>query len=467
MTLKAKGAPHIPMQECHYSIKKNPIILQESLVAARHYIALFYKIDVPNQEQYFTLANAHYTLALQQSLNSKRCKMHLNSSITLLQNLNSSYKDAHWYSLIANCYVKRAELYEEEGNLKTALCDYLRVFELFHPSNFSIHNPTENNFSKVAFNSWLSENSKTLLLSNNLLVAQTAICITDLLLNQYLPAKLYNQLELKTPMFYIDIALENLSKLPSHEDEILITEAYAYQMAALAKTNQNLHEALDYFHCSLKKAFSVSTEASFDVLLDIYNSLGLLYEQYSQDLVIHKHFNNHFDHAMIYFTIALFFHPMPKTSNDHRYKTDQDDYHETCSYYDGQELLNIILDSIHRALDPYPHPLSLDVMQNLIDALLFVYFCLIEGKLPNQEIASQLEEKDKLDNFAQHIFFLVSEFNRRNNSQAHLQLMIEKDEKNFLCNIKDNLYQCLNIPKKDNVIPLKKKSLSILFANEF
>lgn len=525
------------MQERHYSIKKNQTILQKSLLAAGQFITLFYKLNSPCSQQYFMLAAAHYILALREDLSRRRCKMHLNSCITLLQNLsfenlspeNLSTEDRNplWHSLLANAYARRAELYEDEDGLEQALNDYLRVLELFdatclafenhktlisnnYPyylnkqdlnnrdrdrdqnvrsqrlsldngqsclenginseSDISLEDDFDQQIDRMMLETRLSELTLSItpyipLGIDRLSIAQTSICVADLLLTRFFPIGQYRYLDLKLkpPMFYLDLAFLNLSKLKNEEDETFMTAAYAYQIAALTVEAHNFSQAISFYHLSLRQIFKASSKAACQTLGDIYNSLGLLYEQHTQNIIIEKPNNIGADHAMIYFATAMFFYPtyiIPENqASNSSIKNKEydhcDDYPDFNHFYDSQDSLNIIFDSIHRALDPYPYPISLAVLRDFIDALIFAYFCIQDQSLPNQELAIQLKTGVQLDNFAQHIYWLLSEYNRRENRQARLQLFMSENEKKSSVYFQESLYYVLNQPKKTNVIPIK------------
>jgi tetratricopeptide (TPR) repeat protein len=516
------------MQDRQYSIKKNPKMLQESFIAASQFMALFYKIEAPNPEQYFTLAAAHYTLAQKPDISRKRCKMHLNSSITLLQNLTHSYQNDQGVSLLANCYARRAEIFEAEEKLPQALQDYVKVLAIFEKSSLKTStNTTTNTTTDTTTDTTITMDF------DRLLIAQTSISIADLIVNHEVSSegergansacdKLEHSAKLHPPIWYIEKALENLSKLPIEEDEILLTQAYAHQIAAMAIANKDLNQAFEHYRLSLQKAFRASNKAACQILGDIYNGLGILYEEQDKDVVIEKSVSKTMDHAMVYFAIALFFYPCyenqenhetqgsngnqvnqgqgnpghgnpknqnpgnqenlsnqgnPKKHSTHNEESEQftafpilnqdncpeppysqSQYSESTDLdiHGCPEMLDIIYDSIHRALDPYPYPLPLTLIQNLIDALIFAYFCMMDGSLPNQELFFKLKEKECLDRFAQHIFWLLAEFQRRENRQGRFAVLVENDTRNFADNIQERVFNFLNRPQKNNVVQIKK-----------
>lgn len=460
---KSKGT----MQKRYNCFKKNQKILKASFLTARQFIDLFYHIDSPSNEEYFTLATAHYTLALQQNLSKNLCKMHLNSSITLLQNLPKADRCSHWQSLIANSYAKRAELLEQEDVLPQALNDYLRILALFEPHLNLKHSPVNPHSNSNILNATNTTNTTqnqpvNRFDSDRLLIAQTAISVADLILNQCFAVELYVDLALKEPIFYINTALENLSKLPQEEDEILLTLAYAQQISALAAAanHQDFPQALIRFRLALKYAFKASSKRSCHILGDIYNSLGLLFEQQNLCLTIEPETDQQSDHAFIYFALALFFCPT-QTLIDNPIFTDYQHHQlnrnpEFTECTDGQEFLDIIFDNIHRTLEYNPYPISIEVLRDLIDALIYVYFCLIDNTLPNQAISKLLKQKEPLDHFVQHIYWLFSEYNRRKNQKSSLLSFMDEIEQNLSQDISDKICDFFNAPKKDNVIQFRK-----------
>lgn len=439
------------MQEQYYTIKKNQPVKLESIAAAKQCVALFYKIESPDVDQFFNLAAAHFTLSQQHTLSNKHCRMHLNSSITLLQKIrplnNSTKNKGAWLSLLANSYAKRAELSEMEDGLSQALNDYLRILDLFEANtinNIQFH--SMNSKQNSAASSSAIDFTSNL---DRLLIAQTALSIADLVVNQLISEETCDSLNIKKPIYYINLALETLSKLPKEEDEIIITLAFAHQMLALATASQDFNLALSRYRISLSHAFSATPKAACQILGDLYNSLGLLYEMDSQDLLIAPDLNKGSDHAMIYFSIALFFCPIPDLTENNILP----------EYPDSHELIDIILNSIHRTLDLYPYPLGLAVMEDFIDALIFVYYCIIDRCLPNEVLANRFTQADFLDFFAQHIYWLVSEYNRRINKQSSLLSYIEDSENNLGSSVSNNLEVFFNKPKTNNVFQFKRQGI--------
>lgn len=360
-------------------VSKSHRTFNHSISAAKRFISLFHHIGYPTEEQLAMLAAAHYTLGLQDTISSQRAKMHLNSAITLLHSVNEHARKINWYSLMANAYIKRAELLEQNDGFEAAMIDYQKGLEIYEA-----HIPSH----KIPD-------------FDRLLLAQCAISIADLAVNE--EVEYYSPHCTQHPLFYINKALEYLSKLPKEQDEIWTTLAYAHQIAGIALTSMDLFDAAEAFRTAIAMAFKAEPKAACQILGDIYNSMGLLYEQHFQQCPIQKAASCLNEQAMIYFGIALLF-----SAND-TLAEDEDSY-----------LLDAVFEIIYRALDPFLTPLSPTVMRDFIDALIFIYYCIVDNTLPNQDQFYPLNQPEFLKVYAQHIYWLVMECQRRENPDARL-----------------------------------------------
>jgi tetratricopeptide (TPR) repeat protein len=397
----------------HQQYSPNPPTFQESLDAAEQFVSLFHHINAPTEEQHAVLAAAHYTLASQDTISLYRSKMHLNSAITLLQGIKNH--PPNWFSLMANAYVKRAELVEQENGYTTAIFDYQRALEVFE----SYPEADITNLDK-------------------LMLAQCAISIADLVVHEQQFDEGFSHCF--HPLFYVNQALGYLSTLPMDEDEMWTTLAYAHQIAGLALTPIDRTEAIEAFRTAITMAFKADSKVACGVLGDIYNSMGLFYEQYFHNYPIQKVPLGYSDYAMIYFGVALFFSP-----------------NEAFPYDEDNLLLHSIFESIYRVLDPFLPSLSPTVMRDFIDALIFIYYCVSDQTLPNQELCRQLKEPEMLNTYAQHIYWLVVECYRRDNTQARLLKLVNPDKADTRLDTTELLGTILNQTPKNNVHYLKTK----------
>ncbi len=231
--------------------------------------------------------------------------------------------------------------------------------------------------------------------ADRLLIAQSAISIADLIVNEQIDDKALN---LNHPLFYINKALEYLREFKEPNDDSLSTYAYAHQIAGIALSVFHFEESKEAFRVALLMAFKTETIKIAPLLTDIYTCLGLLHEQQYEDCPIKKVPEYLLDYAMIYFGLALLFTPNG---------TEEDDE-------DGLTV-DSFFDLIYRALDPYITPLSHQVICDLIDALIYTYYCILSKSLPNKMLQDELSQPAMLDNFAQHIYWLVSEAYRKQN----------------------------------------------------
>jgi tetratricopeptide (TPR) repeat protein len=400
-----------------------------AISAAKSYIALYPKLNAPTKEQHSMLAAAHYTLSLQEDIPTSHAKMHTNSTITLLQNLPERNQD--FDSMMAKAYFKRAEFFENEYAYKAAGLDYQRALEVF--KNFD---------------------TETLTYDDKLLLAKSAISIADLILDNQLdnPIDHYldNQLEpgditekLYHPLYYVNKALEYLADIPKTNDEIWTTFAYAHQIAGLALSTIDAVEAKEAFRTAIAMAFKAEPISAANMLGDIYNSLGLLYEHQFRECPIQKEPPKFNDQSLIYFGIALFFTPS-----------------EEIPIEEDQQLLETVFETIYRALDPFLTPLSPTVLHDFIDALIFMYYCVADQTLPNYTLCQQLGEAETFETFAQHIFWLVSESYRREHHKGRLLEINQLHDSELVLDLDISLASLLN-PSQNKVHYLKKSSCTV------
>ncbi len=386
------------------------------LSAAHKFIHLYYHLKRPNAEQRTILATAYYTLSTQNNISCHRQKMHVNSAITLLKNITLQKRDNLWGSQIARAYFKRAELLEAKEAFSLATNDYvdtIAVLEQF-------------------------ESEQILDEADRLLIAQSAISIADLIVNEQIDDKALN---LNHPLFYINKALEYLRAFPEPNDDILSTYAYAHQIAGISLSVFHFEESKEAFRVALLMAFKTETIGISPLLTDIYTCLGLLYEQQYESCPIKKAPEYLLDHAMIYFGLALLFSPK---------ETEQDD--------EDVLTLDSFFDMIYRVLDPYISPLSHQLTCDLIDALIYAYYCVVNKSLPNKILQDELNQDDTLNNFAQHLYWLVSEAYRKQNPRVglnFLEILPQPEYENKL--YAEDILSIITQKKSNNVYYLTSK----------
>lgn len=373
-----------------------------SVETANQFIELVQQLSHPTQEQQAMLANAHFTLACHDATSFNLVKLHLNSAIALFQNLTE--RPVELTGMMAEAYFKRAALFEYEEAYASAFLDYQKILDIFEADNTNLEDP------------------------HKLLLAQTAISMADLILNQ---THLFPVHQKPHPLFYINQSLQYLTELPGHQEEICPTMAYAHQIAGLALTAIDGSEAKEAFRTAINLLFKTEPLIACEMLGDIYNSLGLLYEQERQDCpicVLSKPAN---EHALIYFTLALFFTPEEEIQSE-------------------SDSLNQIFETIYRCLDPFLTPLSSTVLKNLIDGLIFTYYCVNDNILPNETLNQQLAEKENFNNFAHHILSLVSESFRRDHFYGRLLDVMTIHESDLFLDLENSLDSLLE-PQKNKV----------------
>lgn len=379
------------------------------LSAAHKFIHLFDHLKRPSEEQRTILATAYYTLATQNNISSHRQKMHVNSAITLLKNIKTQKRSNHWGAQIARAYFKRAELLEAKEAFALATNDYqeaITVLEQF-------------------------ENEIILEDADRLLIAQSAISIADLIVNEEIDDKALN---LDPPLFYINKALEHMAELSHSNDNILSTYAYAHKIAGISLSVNHFEESKNAFRVALRMAFKTEVITICPLLVDVYTCLGLLYEQQYENDPLKKGSESLLDHAIIYYGLALLFSP------------------SDTNYDDEILTLDSLFDLIYRVLDPYISPLSHEISCDLIDALIFAYYCIHDKNLPNRLLAQEINKDDTLNSYAQHIYWLLSEAYYKKNPRvglAYLNILPNTFVDNQL--IAEDIFSIIQTKEKNNV----------------
>lgn len=342
---------------------------------AKKFISLYNQVLAPNDEQHTVVAAAHYSLASSQSISLSRCKMHVNSAISLLKKINSQERKDYWHSQIACAYAKRAELLEEKFDYAAAALDYQRAVDaLQYPSN---------DYDKLLF-------------------AQSALSIADLIVNEQIEAKKLESLNLEYPLSYVTQALEQLENIVDVDDNALTTQAYAHQIAAIIMGVDYFENALEAYEAAVLLALKADASSVCTLLADIYACIGLLYEERLDKCPIKKAPLNLIENAMIYFGMSLLFSPHEEHLG-----------FESSDKENNFMILESLFEMIYRVLDPFLTPISIKVTRDLIDALICAYLCGVEKTLPNSALTYHLNNAETLNTFAQHIYWLLEEYNRK------------------------------------------------------
>ncbi len=362
------------------------------VVAAQKYIRLFEEVKHPNSEQRAMLAAAFYTLSTEKNISSNRCRLHLNATISLLKQITISERSPNWANQIARAYFKRAELLEEKAQFILAIQDYRHAMEVLE----------------------LQEEEYLLQDEDRVLLAQAAISIADILVNEEIEISSLEEVTLLHPLFFINRALEHLEEISEVDEEIWVIHAYAHQIAAIALSIAHFEEAKEAFRISLLMAYKTEGNRICSLLADTYTCLGALYEEEYLRCPIQNTPDNLFQHSTLYFGLSLLFNPSEESEKENDTAT-----------------IESLFEMIYRVLDPYLVPLSYQAMCDLIDALIYAYLCVLAKALPNQVLQVQLNEPHMLDTLAQHIYWLVVEAYRRQHSHLNMIEIIPPFEPNI------------------------------------
>lgn len=366
------------------------------------------------ETQYFLLASAHHTLAKQEDLSFTRHKIHLNSAIALFQKMKK--RDFNQDLELAKAYFKRAENKESEHHFISASIDYQKNIELLEKQDPNI----------------LEEPSI-------LLIAQSAISIADILVNERVAAP---QLPESQPLYYVNKALEYLAKLTQESNALWTTLAYAHQVAAHALSDTDLDAATEAFRTSLLMAFKADPKSACPILADIYNSMGLLYLHYDEITPSAKFAMNFKEHANIYFCLSLFFNA-----------------HEPSDPEEIYDFLDSIFDMMYRHLDPYLPALPLSLITDFIDALIFGFYCVSNGSLPNPLLCQRLQQSDLSNTYAQHIYWLIVDLYRRENKNGRILDLCDPNKVDIKINAQELLQSLSN--KNTNISYFPKKIAAV------
>lgn len=384
------------------------------LFAAQKFIQLLEQIKYPTAEQRAMLATAYYTLVMQKNLSLHRKKLYVNTAITLLKSIPVSDREKHWNLKLAHAYFKRAEILEAKEQFNAASHDYHQVIEIL----------------KSAIK--ISKNDEALLL-----LAQASISIADLIVNEQVDTEKFM---LFHPLFYINQALEHLSEIEEVDDNLWTVHAYAHQIAAIILSENYFEEAKEAFRVGLLMAFKSETVRISPLLVDIYTSLGALYERQYEKCPIQKTSESLLQHSMIYFGLSVLFNENNADENE-----------------EDVLVMESLFEIIYRLLDPFLLPLSLEVIHDLIDALVYTYICAIDKSLPNQALEQKLSEVDTLNTLVQHIFWLVMEAYRKQNPRKDIFEIFKPTE--FRCEInREEILAVMKNSISDNIYYFKTKN---------
>lgn len=351
--------------------------LEAKIAAAKEIITRYPELNHSDEKEQALLASAHYTLTEEISISLKPAKMHINSAITLLQSIEK--KDIHIYLQLAYSYSRRAEICESENEFTFAATDYERALDIFE----------QHYIPKMHDDLGLDTSEFLEFQEDNIMhMAHCAISIADLLVNENFDVE---QLKNTEALNYVNISMEYLAKLPRMHQELWSTLSFVHYIAGLALWSIDAEEAIEAHRTSLNMAFKAETHGACHLLGDIYHSMAVIYESIGA-VPIQKNFYHANESAALYFQLASFF------------SFSETDDSEDCAWF-----INGLFETVYRILDPYAPILSPTVVRDFIDALVFGYFCISDGILPNQALCQKLQQQDLSNTYAQHIHWLVAE----------------------------------------------------------
>lgn len=360
-------------------------LLEAKIAAAKEIITSFREPDHQDEKQHALLASAHYTLTEESSVSLKPAKMHINSAITLLQAIKN--KDINIYLQLAYSYSRRAEICESENEFSLAITDYERaldIFECYYVPQMCF-DAEPDTLEELGLD---AEEFLEFQEDNIMHMAHCAISIADLLVNEEVnPEPLKNT----QALHYVNVSLEHLARLPRMHHELWSTLSFVHYIAGLALFSIDTEDAIEAHRTALAMAFKSETFGACHLLGDIYHSMAVFYESQAS-APIQKNFYHTQETAAIYFQLASFFSTVELDESD------------DCAW-----LINSLFDAVYRVLDPYSPSLSDSVVRDFIDALVFGYFCVADGLLPNQTLCQKLQQQDLSNTYAQHIHWLVAE----------------------------------------------------------
>ncbi len=361
--------------------------LDAKISAAKEIITRYPELEHRDEKEQALLASAHYTLTEESSISLKPAKMHINSAITLLQSIKD--KDINVYLQLAYSYSRRAEICESENEYTFAATDYERALDIFEQhyipkmgieAEMCLEPEMPMGLDSAEFLEFQEDNIMHM--------AHCAISIADLLVNETVDIL---QLKHNQALHYVNISMEFLAKLPRMHHELWSTLSFVHYIAGLALWPIDAEEAIEAHRTALTMAFKAETHGACHLLGDIYHSMAVIYDSMGS-VPIQKNYYYAKESAAIYFQLASFFSFIEIEDS------------EDCAW-----LINGLFDTVYRVLDPYAPTLSPTVVRDFIDALVFGYFCIVDGILPNQALCQKLQQQDLSNTYAQHIHWLVAE----------------------------------------------------------
>jgi len=90
-------------------------------------------------------------------------------------------------------------------------------------------------------------------------------------------------------------------------------------------------------------------------------------------------------------------------------------------------------------------------MRDFIDALIFAYYSISDRSLPNEELYQHFIEPELFSTFAQHIYWLVLEHDRRCDNNGRLLMLTNPDDADLRLNTTDIVALLSNNNSNDNV----------------
>lgn len=206
-------------------------------------------INVPKHEnEKFKIAKAHFTLSQRPKLALSKMLMHLNSCISILDNINK--KNYDWIRNIAVAYYKRGEIFELQSKYDAAILDYKKAATII---------------SEIK-----TFKDKDILVFSNANLAIANILIFKSTKNNFpISNKSFN---------FSNIALKALLKSKFSIPNLFSCLALAYQTYGISISEKNPNKAIKYLHLSLKVAYKLeSNKETNTLILENFRFLKIIY----------------------------------------------------------------------------------------------------------------------------------------------------------------------------------------------
>ena len=327
-------------------------------------------------EQQSLRAAAHYRLATSSDLSLNQTIMHLNAAITLLKAIQMPAYSLEWQTQLAQAYFKRAEVLEKKSAFAQAVYDYRAILALLEGSP-----------------------------ETQLLFSQSSLRIADLILQECISP---TDVQLEHPLFYVNQSLASLEAMGIQADRgaFQFVHAQAHQIAGMSLSDHAFEEALEAFERALSISLGTHSTNTALLLSDIYQCMGILYEHhYYSCPIIQKISPDLLDIAYLYFKLSFMFCEESNLDANDSFEVDD------------------LFDLMAELLDPNMPPLSQDLSLKTMDALIQVYICAIEKRLPHPTLtAAFAAEESILDDLARHIYWFLLDIHQQYHNDYPLSL---------------------------------------------